>query len=180
MQRDLKHSYIPWCTECLWNKSATKKPAGPLHPLPIPDGCGDSVAMDFIRPLPVDNGFDCILTMTDRLGSDVWIIPTWTDITAKDLATLFFSHWYCKNGLPKDIVSDHNKLFISNFWWTLLKLTGVKLKLSSTYHPGTNRSSEHMNKTINQCICYHVCCNKKGWVQALFELHARYETLLQC
>ena len=27
---------------CLWNKSATRKPAGPLHPIPIPDKHGDS------------------------------------------------------------------------------------------------------------------------------------------
>jgi len=116
MRRDLERSYIPSCTDCLQNKSATKKLAGPLHPLPIPDGRGDSVAMDFIGPLPVDNGFDCILTMMDRLGSDVQIIPTCTDITAEDLAVLFFNHWYCENGLPKDIVSDCDKLFISNFW----------------------------------------------------------------
>ena len=123
--------------------------------------------MDFVGPLPIDNGFDCILTMTDRLGSNVRIIPTRTDITAEDLAVLFFNHWYCENGLPKDIVSDHDKLFISNFWRTLHKLTGVKLKLSSAYHPETDGSSERTNKTINQCIRYHVRRNQKGWVRAL-------------
>jgi hypothetical protein len=52
------------------NKSATTRPAGLLHPLPIPDKRGDSVTMDFVGPLPVDKGY-CILTMTDRLGADV-------------------------------------------------------------------------------------------------------------
>jgi hypothetical protein len=76
MRRDFETSYIPSCTDCLRNKSSTRKPAGPLHPLPIPDDRSDSVAMDFIGPLPLDEGFDCILSMTDRLGSDVRIIPT--------------------------------------------------------------------------------------------------------
>jgi len=114
MRRDLKTSYIPLCTDCLRNKSSTRKPAGSLHPLPIPDDHGDSVAMDFIGPLPLDKRFDCILSMTNRLGSDVCIIPTRTDITAKNLALLFFNHWYCKNGLPNDIISDRDKLFLSN------------------------------------------------------------------
>lgn len=51
------------------------KVPGPLHPLPIPDKRFDSVAIDFVGPLPVDNGFDGIVTMTDRLGADVQIVP---------------------------------------------------------------------------------------------------------
>lgn len=69
MRQDLEKAYIPSCTDCQHNKSSTQKPTGPLHPLPIPDDWGDSVAMDFIGPLPLDNGFDCILSMMDRLGS---------------------------------------------------------------------------------------------------------------
>ena len=48
-----------------------QKPAGPLNPLPIPDEHGDSVTMDFIGPLLLDEGFDCILSITDQLHSDV-------------------------------------------------------------------------------------------------------------
>jgi hypothetical protein len=53
------------------NKSSTRKPTGPLHPLSIPDDRGDSVAIDFIGPLPLDKNFNCILSMTDCLGSDI-------------------------------------------------------------------------------------------------------------
>jgi hypothetical protein len=123
--------------------------------------------MDFIGLLPLDEGFDCILSMTDRLGSDIRIVPTQINITAEDLALLFFNHWYCENGLPKEIVSDRDKLFLSKFWHALHKLTGVKLKLSSAYHPETDGSSERTNKTINQCIRYHVRRNQTGWVRAL-------------
>ena len=140
---------------------------GPLHPLLIPDDQGDSVTLDFIGPLPLDKGFDCILTMTDHLGSDIHVIPTKTNITTEDLAIIFFNNWYCENGLSKEIISDHDKLFVSKFWTALHKLTGVKIKLSSTYHPETDGSSERSNKTVNQCICYHVQRNKKGWVRAL-------------
>jgi hypothetical protein len=138
-----------------------------LHPLLIPEDRGDSVAMDFIGPLLLDEGFDCILSMMDRLGSDICIIPTQVNITTEDLVLLFFSNWYCENGLPKEIISDRDKLSVSNFWQALHKLTGVKLKLSSVYHPQMDGSSERSNKTINQCIRYHVHRNEKGWVRAL-------------
>jgi hypothetical protein len=165
MQHNLEKAYIPSCTDCLHNKSATTKPSGPLHPLPIPDGRGDSVAIDFIGPLPLDEHYNCILSMTDRLRSDIRIIPTRIDIMVEDLALLFFNHWYCKNGLPKDIISNCDKLFLSKFWTALHKLTGVKLKLSSSYHPETNGSSKRSNKTINQCILLlNFRTSKYAWV----------------
>ena len=105
-RRDLEEAYIPSCTDCQQNKSTMTKPIGPLHPLPVPDRRCDSVAIDFIRPLPQDEGFDSIITFTDCLGSDIRIVPTLTTLTAEGLAELFFANWYCENSLPLNIVSD--------------------------------------------------------------------------
>lgn len=151
MRRDLEKGYVASCAECQRNKSSTSKPIGPLHPLPIPDQRGDSIAIDFIRPLPEDEGNNCIVTFTDRLGSDIQLAATRTDITAEKLAYIFFDKWYCENGLPTDIISDRDKLFISRFWKSLHRLTGIKLKMSTAYHPQTDGASERMNKTVNQC-----------------------------
>ncbi len=163
MHRDLKEAYIPSCADCQWNKSTTTKPIGPLHPLPVPNCRCDSIAIDFIGPLPPDEGFDSIITFTDRLGLDIQIVPTSTTLTAKGLVELFFANWYCENGLPLDIVSDQDKLFISKFWHALHKLTGVKLKMSTSYHPQTDSSSKQTNKTVIQCIRFVVECNQRGW-----------------
>ena len=103
MQCNLKTTYIPSCTDCQQNKGSTTKPAGPLHPLPIPDSC-NSVAIDFIGPLPMDQGFDMTITFTDRLGSDIQIIPSISTLTTEELADIFFNRWYCENGLPLDII----------------------------------------------------------------------------
>ena len=162
-----ERGYVASCPECQRNKSSTTKPYGPLHPLPILDQRGDSVAIDFIGPLPEDEGKNCIITFTDRLGSDIQLIPTRTDITAEDLAYLFFDKWYCEYGLPTDIISDRDKLFMSRFWKALHKLTGVKLKMSTAYHPETDGSSECTNKTVNQALRFHVERNQLGWVHAL-------------
>lgn len=144
----------------------TKAP-GPLHPLPIPDDCGNSVALNFIGPLPKDNEYNCILTMTNCLGSNYCLIPTTTNASAEEIALLIFDNWYCKNGLPNDFISDGDQLFILHFWKALTKLTSVSLKMSSAYHLETNGSSECTNKTVNQAIHFHVDWNQKGWACAL-------------
>ncbi|GAW08899.1 reverse transcriptase-RNase H-integrase [Lentinula edodes] len=167
MRRDLEKSYVPACDECQRNKSSTQKKPGPLHPLPIPDRRFSSVAMDFIGPLPEDDGSNCILTITDRLGADIRIIPCRTDLTAAGCAQLFFDHWYCENGLPDDIVSDRDHLFVSKFWEALRTLSGVRLRMSTSYHPESDGSSERSNKTVIQMLRYHVERNQKGWKRAL-------------
>jgi hypothetical protein len=92
MWKELEEGYILGCESCQQNKASTKRSMGPLHLLPVPEGKGDSVTIDFIRPLPPDEGHDCILTMTDHLaGADMWIIPTWMNISTEEFARLFFT-----------------------------------------------------------------------------------------
>ena len=123
--------------------------------------------IDFIGPLPEDEGFNCIVTMTDRAGSDIRIVPTRTDISAEDFTNLFFDHWYCKNGLPREFISNRDRLFVSGFWKQLTKVTGVKMGMSTVFHPETDGASEQTNKTVNQCLRYHVMRNQEGWVRVL-------------
>ena len=112
---------------------------------------------------------------TDCLGSDLQIVPTQTTLTAEQMAELFFDCWYCENGLPLEIISDQDKLFMSNFWKALHSLTSVKLKMYTSYNPETDGSSEHSNKTVIQAICFHVERNQKGWVRAL--LRVRFDIM---
>ena len=167
MRKHLEEAYVPSCPECQRNKSRTNRPFGPLHPLPIPEQRGDSVAIDFIGPLPKDGEFDSIITFTDRLNSDIQIVPSSINLSAEKLADLFFDKWYCENGLPLEIISDRDKLFISKFWKHLHALTGVKIKMSTAYHPETDGASERSNKTVIQSIRFHVERNQKGWARAL-------------
>jgi hypothetical protein len=69
--KDLESAYVPACIDCQRNKSSIAKSIGPLHFLPVPDNQGDLVAIDFIELLPLDEGFDCIMTLMDCLGLDM-------------------------------------------------------------------------------------------------------------
>jgi hypothetical protein len=70
MWRNLVNAYVPSCAECQSNKSHTTQPPGPLHPLNVPNEQFESVAINFVGPLPRNNGFDEIVTMTDRMGAN--------------------------------------------------------------------------------------------------------------
>ena len=138
-------------------------PAGLLHPLPIPFDRFDDISMDFIGPLPRSHGFDMLLVITDRLIGYIKIEPTLQTITAKGAAELFHRSWYRQFGLPKTIVSDQDKLFLSHFWRELHRLLSVKIQLSTSYHPQTDGSTERANKTIIESIRQYVNRRQTDW-----------------
>lgn len=156
MHKHLIEAYVPSCTDCQRNKNQTTKPAGPLHPVPVPDKHFDLVAIDFIGPLPKDDGFDCIVTMMDRLGIDIQIALCNTNMTAEDFASIFWDRWFCENGCPEELITDHDKLFVSQFWKALMKLSGIKHKMSTAFHPQMDGSSERSNKTVIQALRFHI------------------------
>src|SRR6266478_4711724 len=61
---------------------------------------------------------------------------------------LFLEHVWCHHGLPEEVISDHGPAFISNFSHDLATLLGVKLTLSTSYHPQTNGQTECVNQEI--------------------------------
>lgn len=105
--------------------------------------------------------------MTDILNSDIRLIPACTSLTAQQLVDLFFDNWYCENSLPLEIVSDQDKLFLSHFWRALHARMGIKIKLSTAYHPEMDGSSERTKKTVIQALRFHIAQNQTGWVRAL-------------
>lgn len=65
------------------------------------------------------------------------------------------------------IVSDRNSLFTSQFWTCLNKLLGIKLKMSSTYHPQTDGATERTNRTVTQMLRQCVSPHQKDWAVKL-------------
>jgi hypothetical protein len=80
---------------------------------------------------------------------------------------LVFTEVYKHHGLPKAIVSDRDVLFTSVFWARLNKLLGVKLKMSSAYHPQTDGATERANRTVVQMLRSIIGPGQTNWVSKL-------------
>ena len=93
--------------KCQTNKTDMQKLQGLLHSLPIPDKPWQSVGMDFMGPFPWSQGNDYLLVIIDQLTSQIHLIPTTTQVTAKAVAWLFLNEVMRLHGVPESIVSDH-------------------------------------------------------------------------
>ncbi|GAA5857701.1 hypothetical protein JCM9279_006410 [Rhodotorula babjevae] len=150
------HNYVRQCESCARNKSSTQRPLGLLHPLSVPGTPWAQVGMDFVVGLPPVklNGatVDSILTVTDYLSKMVILIPLASTATAEDVAAAFFRRVVSRFGLPSAIVSDRDPKFTSNFWSSLYKLLGVKLKMLSAAHPQMDGRAEVTNKVVGAIL----------------------------
>src|SRR5205814_8047210 len=155
------------CSTCQWDKSSTQAPVGFLHPLPVPLDRFSDISMDFIGPLPKSRGFDTLFVVTDRLTGYTKIEATLQTATAKDIAELFHHTWYRQFGLPRTIVSDRDKLFLSKFWKEMHRLLNVKIKLSTAYHPETDGATERANKMIIEALRHYVNQRQTDWAKNL-------------
>ena len=55
---------------------------------------------------------------------------------------------YKRFGLPDKIISDQGPQFASKAFVELLKLLGVKLSLSTTYHPQSDGTTKRVNRRL--------------------------------
>ena len=86
-----------------------------LQPLPIADTIWFEIFMDFIKGLPKFKEFIVIFVVVDRLTKCAHFLQLSHPFTALFVAQTFFDHVYKLHGLPKSIISDRDKIFISNF-----------------------------------------------------------------
>lgn len=151
MNRDIK-DFVSQCLICQQAKASTARPAGLLHPLPIPAQIWEDISMDFITGLPNSNAYSAILVVVDRLSKYSHFTALKSDYTAAKVAEIFINTMVKLHGSPKSIVSDRDKVFTSQFWQQLFKLSGTTLAMSTTYHPQTDGQSEVVNKCLEMYL----------------------------
>ena len=102
------------------------------------------------------NGNDSILVIIDRLTKKAHFCPTQTNVTAPEVAKIFFNEIFRHHGLPKIIISDRDAKFTSRFWQALFKELDTKIHMSTAFHPQTDGQTERLNKTLEEMIRAYV------------------------
>ena len=160
--------WVKACELCQQNKASQKKPQGLLKPMPIPEGAWDSVGVDFVVSLPMTPRHkDAIMVVIGRLTKMAHFIPTRTDVTALEVADLFYKHVWCRHGLSLDIVSDRDPKFTSKVWKHLCEMWPMAKLMSTGFHPQTDGQTERMNRTLQQMLRNYVSPDQTDWDELL-------------
>ena len=142
------YEYVAGCATCQQNKVNTHPTQPPTQPIKsTATKPFQMISQDFISGLPkTKKGHDRIMVVVDHgLTKGVNFIPTNKELTALEAAELHFDHTVKRFGVPDDIISDRDPLFVSKTYQSLMKLCKVKQRISTAYHPQTDGETERVN-----------------------------------
>jgi len=167
--------FVRSCLECQQNKVSQHQPYGLSSPLELPYAPWQSIAMDFITELPASEGCDQLWVVIDRFTKMAYILPFRTEgKTAVDLAVIFAREIWKYHGLAADIVSDHDSRFTSETWKELLRLSGIRPRMSTAFHLQTDGQMEWLNQMIEAYLRVFVSKEQDNWVRLLLMAEFAY------
>lgn len=157
---------------------------GLLQPLPIPNQAWAHMSMDFIEGLPRSKGKDTILVVVDRFTKSAHFIALSHPYTVVIVADKFWKKIHTLHGALETIMTDRDKIFLSNFWQALFRLNGTHLLYNTTYHPQTDGQTERVNRCLEnylRCMTSHRPTNWKSWLHlAEWWYNTNFHCCLQC
>ena len=147
-------NYVKGCGICQQFK-INQNPSNPSY-IPIPGPANTrpfaNCSMDMIMDLPtvtLENGtiIDAVMVMVDHgLTKGVVLTPCAKTLTHEGAGDILLNHIYKRFGLPDSIISDRDPRFTAKSIQELLKLLGVKSKLTTAYHPQSDGTTECFNQ----------------------------------
>jgi transposase InsO family protein len=81
----------------------------------------------------------------------------------KATALLFLKEVWKHHGTPRVVVSDRGPQFIATFMCELYKLLGIKLAMSTAYHPQTDRQMERVNQVLEGYLRIFTSRRQDDW-----------------
>ena len=124
----------------------------------------ETVAIDFITKLPVSQGYNSILTITDHDCTKAAIfIPCNEEINTEETVALYLKQVVTNFGLPSKIMSNRDPHFASKFTRELCKLMGIKQNILTAYHPRTDGQSERTNQWVETFLRFITNYKQDDW-----------------
>ena len=102
-----------------------------------------TIAVDWITKLPLSQGFDSIMTITDHDVSKMALfIPCKENQGAEEMAKLYIQHVFPYYGLPGRVISDRDPRITSQWFMDICTQLDITKNTSTAYHPQTDGQSE--------------------------------------
>ncbi|GBG86872.1 hypothetical protein CBR_g42156 [Chara braunii] len=163
MMKDAK-LYVETCQVCQSDKPRTQAPLGLIKPLPIPEGPGPSVSMNFMDTLVTSKtGKRHIFVRVDRFTKYARLIAMPETTKSDHVIKLFMDNWVRDFGLPTSIVSDRDVRFTSELWQSTAEQMKTKLQMTSGNHPESNGQAEQMNRVVQHLLRHYIKPSQDDW-----------------
>ena len=141
-----------WARECLPCQQAkvTRHVTPPIGTFEVPTRRFEHINMDIVT-LPLSNGFKYLLTAVDRFTRWPIAVPM-SDMTAESVVDAFSHGWVQTFGCPSTITTDRGAQFSSDIFKKLAKTWGIKLIMTTPYHPEANGLVERLHRRLKEAL----------------------------
>jgi hypothetical protein len=127
--------YCSACIQCKGSKKSRQRPIGEMHAQSnIRGSAFECIAIDVMMGLPMDDGNDACLVISDTFTKHVTLCPTSSSATATDIAGLLFNRLLNQGWTPSTIISDMDSKYISEVWNALMERLRIRMSVTSPYH----------------------------------------------
>jgi len=112
-------------------------------------------------------GKNAALVVCDRLSKMTYFVAITEGTLAEGLARLFRDNVWKLHRLPESVVSDRGPQFVVELMRELNRMLGIKMKLSTVFHPQTDGQTERMNQELEQYLRFFIENRQKDWPEWL-------------
>ena len=155
-------TYIKKCLNYQQNKHVIHVKYDEIQYMKSSKSSWDKVFMNFIIKLSKlknstnEKTYDAILVMINRLTKYCHIILFKEIYNVKQLKYVMLNRLVQYQEISKEFINDKDKLFIFNYWKTLLSMLKIKFKMSTTFHFQTNEQTKKTNQNLKQYLRHYV------------------------
>lgn len=181
--KSIARSYIWWpalnedieklCRECAdCQRIKSNPPKVPLLGWPVPEGVWDRIHVDFFETKK--NDFYLIILDAFSKWIEVFSMRSITSFKTIQILRNLFARY----GLPKQLVSDNGRTFVSKEFNTFMRLNGIEHVTSPPFSPHCNGAAENSVKTVKHFLLKEV--NNSDTDTALARFLLTYRSTTHC
>lgn len=168
--------YVASCLVCCRAKPSFAH-QGPLHTTEVPTYPFEVISMDLVTGLPAVPWYegnkkvtvDTCLTICCTLTRYVIFIPVNKKLDAEEVAEAIIKHVIIGQGVGsiRIIRSDRDPRWTGTVMKNICQSLGIRLALSTSYHPMTNGSTETLNNVLGTYLRAYVNEYRDNWPSLL-------------
>lgn len=154
--------YIRSCATCQQCKPEQRQPKGLLAGRPDVCRPWELISIDLVGPLPKSTqGHLYIFSVQDYFSKFCIFVPLRT-ASAKNIVCALESQVFLLFGVPKTLICDNGKQFISHEFKNFLRSYKVDVQYTPYYHPQAN-PCERQHRSLKTILSAYIRDNQRNW-----------------